>query len=387
MAKSRAAGEGSIRQRKDGRWEGRYTAGYDPATGKQIQRSIYGVTKQEVRQKLTRIEAELDDGSYVAPNRETLGEWLDMWLKIYAKIAVKPYTFDSYERSIKNHIKPALGAVRLTDLSPLQIQQLYVSLLEEKKLSVKTVHNIHGVLHQSLEKAVKLGKIRYNPTGACKLPKAPKPKINPMEADDLRLFLNEVRNHKYGRVYWIIIFCGMRESEALGLTWDCVDFDRCQILVKQQLLKTKKVGGVYALVSTKNDCERIIHVAPSVMDKLREQKQWQEQMQAVTGEEWSNQWNLVFTHENGKHLCAVTVYKRFKEIVTKLGMPAERVHDLRHTYATMSLEYGDDIKTLQENLGHATAAFTLSTYGHVTRQMRQKSADRMEQCIQAVEGA
>ena len=117
---------------------------------------------------------------------------------------------------------------------------------------------------------------------------------------------------------------------------------------------------------------------------LAEQKKWQEKAAELAGSAWNNEMNLVFTNELGEHLTNETVYKTYKRIVTELGRPDLKFHDLRHTYATISLEAGDDIKTLQGNLGHATASFTLDRYGHVSDNMKLKSAKNMEKFIRKV---
>ena len=137
-----AQGGGNIRKRSDGRWEARYTTGIDTKTGKKIQRSIYRKTQKDVRQKLTEILAEIDNRTYIAPAKDTLSEWLDIWISTYVTHSVKTYTFDSYERTCNNHIKPALGNVKLSSLTAPQLQQFYNSLLTEKQLSAKTVKNI-----------------------------------------------------------------------------------------------------------------------------------------------------------------------------------------------------------------------------------------------------
>ena len=187
-------------------------------------------------------------------------------------------------------------------------------------------------------------------------------------------------------MYQITLFTGLREGEVLGLTWDCIDFQHNALYVNKQLQKTQKVGGQYVLAPTKSGRSRMITVAPSVMDLLKKQKSQQAQMRLLVGQDWKNPWDLVFTNEFGGNLSHFTVYKTFKEIVRSIGLEQERFHDLRHSYAVVSLESGDDIKTVQTNLGHATASFTLDVYGHVSQKMRQQSADRMEQFIQKVSG-
>lgn len=385
-ANKNANGNGTIRKRSDGRWEGRYTTGIDPKTGKQIQKSVYGKTQKEVRQKLTEVTSQIDTGTYLEATKETVGEWLDTWLKTYAMYSVKSYTYDSYERNCNIHIKPALGKIRLSELTAPQIQQFYNSLITEKELSPKTVKNIHGVLHRALGQAVKLGMIRSNPTDVCDLPKAHRKEIKPMEQTEISKFLQAIQGEKYGLVYQITLFTGLQEGEVLGLTWNCIDFQHNAIYVNKQLQKTKKVGGTYCLAPTKNSRNRTILTAPSVMALLKKQKIQQAQMRLLAGEAWNNPWDLVFTNELGGHLSHFTVYIHFKRIVKELDIPEARFHDLRHSFAVASIESGDDIKTVQSNLGHATASFTLDVYGHVSQKMRQQSADRMEQFIQKVSG-
>lgn len=385
-AKKNAQGAGTIRKRADGRWEARYTIGFDPATGKQKQKSVYGKTQKEVREQLAEITIELDNGTYLEPAKETLGIWLDTWLETYAQFSVKPYTMDAYERVCRNYLIPTLGTIRLSALTAPQIQRFYNSLLIEKKLSPKTIRNIHGVLHRALDQAMKLGMIRTNPTELCDLPKARRKEIKPMEQDKIGAFLKAIKGNKYELLYQITLFTGMRQGEVLGLTWDCVDFAHSTLYVNKQLQKTKKVGGDYALVPTKNSRARVITTAASVMALLKRQRSLQAQAQLLAGSEWDNKWGLVFTNERGGHLTHFTVYKHFKEAVTSIGLECERFHDLRHSYAVAAIESGDDIKTVQSNLGHATASFTLDVYGHVSQKMRQQSTERMEEFIRKVSG-
>lgn len=171
------------------------------------------------------------------------------------------------------------------------------------------------------------------------------------------------------------------------MTWDCIDFDAGIITVEKQLQREHIKGGEYKLVSNKNDRVRKIMPAPFVLDVLKQQRRTQMEQQLMAGEVWSNPWKLVFTNEVGGHLCATTVYKNFKKIVASIGVPDTRFHDLRHTYAVISLQNGDDIKTVQQNVGHATASFTLDVYGHVSTRMQQDSAKRMQNFIDELQCA
>ena len=199
-----------------------------------------------------------------------------------------------------------------------------------------------------------------------------------------KLFLNAVKGHPFELLYTFVLFTGLREGEALGLTWDRIDFMRGTILVSRQLQKEKKAGGAFLLVPLKNDKPRKITPAPWVMQLLRDRKLQQYEHKEKAGAAWDNPMNLVFTNELGGHLIPQTVVRHFKEIVASIGRPDARFHDLRHSYAVASLRSGDDIKTVQGNLGHATASFTLDIYGHVTDQMQQASAARMEAYIHGI---
>ena len=329
-----ANGIGSIRKKsvqKNGKtytyWEGRCTTGYDPGTGRQKQRSITGKSLKEVRQEISRITGEVDDGSYIEPSKQTLGEWLDTWLDTYVVYSVKPYTENSYRAVCENHIKPSLGKVKLAALSAPQIQQLYNKLVRQDGLSPKTVKNIHGVLHRALNQAVKIGGLRYNPADACDLPKVYQKEIVPLEQDEITAFLNRIRGDKFEYVYQVTLFTGMRQGEVLGLTWDCVDFQNNTLYINKQLQKSKKVHGEYQLVPTKNGKARLITIAPSVTSILRKQKSRQAQMQLLAGPDWENGDNLVFTNEQGRHLTHVTVYKSFKKLSAVWGwiMPASMI--------------------------------------------------------------
>lgn len=176
----------------------------------------------------------------------------------------------------------------------------------------------------------------------------------------------------------------MREGEVLGLTWDCVDFERGTITVNKQLQKEKIKGGKYYLAETKTSKVRVLTPAQYVMSILKEEQIRQKENRLKLGHMWDNPLNLVFTNTTGRYLAIVTVYKRFKKIVSEIGIPQARFHDLRHTYATLALQEGDDIKTVQTALGHSTVSTTLDIYSHTTETMRKESSKRMDNFINKV---
>lgn len=389
MAKS-AKGSGTIRKKTVARagkeytyWEARYTEGWDTGTGKQIQRSVTGKTQKEVAQKLKAATAAIDAGTYTAPNKMTVGEWLDIWSAEYLG-NVKPYTVVAYKGIIKNHLKPAIGAVKLECLTTNTIQKFYNSLSSaEPPLSAKSIKNVHGILHKALHQAIMLGYIRFNPTDACVLPRIAKKEIMPLDEIQTAAFLKAIKGHRFETLFTVDLFTGLREGELLGLTWDCVDLERGAIIMNKQLQREKKKQGKYVFAPLKNDKSRVVTLAPWVVQLLSNHKIKQDEKRKSMGEMWEES-GFVFTDDLGQHLAIHTVYKDFKAIAAAIGSPSTRFHDLRHSYAVAAIRAGDDIKTVQGNLGHATASFTLDVYGHVTDQMKQQSAARMENYIQSI---
>ena len=384
MATKKANGSGTIRKRADGRWEGKYTLDYDPKTGKLIRKSVYGKTQKEVRLALSKIVSEMDSGTYAEPSKMKVSQWLDEWLASYTMNS-KPATRSAYEEHIRVHIKPSLGDIPLKQLSTRDIQQLYTNLLKERELSPKTVRNIHGVLHRTLEQAKLLGYIRVNLADAAVTPRMEKKQVETLDAEDIGKFLAAIRGTKYEYPLFVAVFTGLRQGELLGLTWDCVDFEHGMLLINKQHNRVKG-DTEFRFASLKNDKARVLTVADEVIDVLKLQKQRQESWAAALGNGWENPDNLVFTTEFGRYINNKILYQNFKRIAKNWGKPGLRFHDLRHTYAVNSLRAGDDIKTVQENLGHATASFTLSTYAHATPGMKRESAKRMTAFIRSVQG-
>ena len=307
--KRRDAGSGTIRQRADGRWEGRYTVGYDPKTGKQLTHSIYGKTKREVRDKLNKTLTEIQEGAYIEPTNMTVGQWLDTWLKEY-KVNVRPETKASYEMHIRVHLKPDLGKIRLNKLTTHQIQLLYNKLINERGLSPKTVKNAHGALHAALEQAKINGYLRINPSEGVVLPRIEKEEIKAMDTEDVSAFLKAIKGDPYELPLFVDLFTGLRQGELLGLTWDCVDFEKGTILVNKQHNRAKGEKEFH-FSPLKNSRPRSLTPASAVMDALREQKRRQEEWAKAAGSAWDNHENLVFTTELGRYINNKTLWMNF----------------------------------------------------------------------------
>ena len=376
--KRAAKGQGSIRQRADGTFEGRTTINGE-------RKSFYGDRQSDVVKAMRAAKKSADDGAYFEPTRLTIGKWLETWINEYVTSSVKPLTLAAYKSQIRTNISPALGKIKLSVLNATQIQKFYNDLMRVNGLSAKTVKNIQGILHKDLLKAVELRYIGYNPADACTLPRVEKREIQPLTDAEIKAFLAVIsEGERFEDLFTVALFTGMREGEICGLSWDSVDFDNGVIMVRQQLQREVVRGGSFYIASTKNDKSRKITPAPFVMALLKEVKREQIENKLKAGRAWDNKWNLVFVDELGTHMYPDTVLGRFKKVAAKIGRPEARFHDLRHTYAVTALQEGDDIKTVQSNLGHATASFTLDVYGHVSEKMKIDSAARMENYIRNI---
>jgi len=388
MPRKRAPnGSGLVRQRKtDGLFEARYTVGRDPGTGKLIRKSIYAKTEKEVVEALRKITAAIDDNAYVEPAKMPLSKWLDVWLADYTG-NVKEHTHVTYEVQCRVHIKPALGAVALSALKPHEIQAFYNRLQRGTKdtppLSPKTIKNVHGVLHRALDQAVMIGYLKQNPCLGVMLPRIQKVEIKPFMDDQVDAFLEAIAGSDYEQLLTVAMYTGMRQSEIMGLTWDCVNFKNGTIMIDKQLIHEKKKGGIYKFAPLKNDKPRRITPPPSVMRILEAVRLRQKEDKLRVGPTWQNEKNLVFTNQAGGHYAHNTLSHASKRAATSIGLPDRRFHDLRHTFAVLAIQSGVDIKTVQETLGHHSAAFTLDIYGHVTERMQQEAAARMEAMITA----
>ena len=414
MAK-RARNEGTIYRKtviRNGKeytyWESQVSVGYDKGTGKRIRKTYTGDSQKDVRAKMQEAAVAVEKNDYFEPSRATLGEWLDIWLDIYCP-RIKYQTRKHYAAQCNTHIKPALGAIPLGELSVEQIQAFYADLEREGRvvrktdrktgriveirspLSPKSIKNVHSVLSKALNTAVKLKYIRYNPASQTERPKVPKPDISPLTNEQIALVLSEIEIDELKNLYKLILFAGLRKAEALGLTWTEINFNESEISINHQLVKRRVEDGGYTLASVKQDRRRSITVSPYVMDALRDQQRIQQADKDVAGDLWQTivyesgkPAQLVFTKSDGTPINPKAAYIHYNKIAKRYGIDASRVHDLRHTFAVLSLQNGDDIKTIQENHGHASASFTLDTYAHRTSQMQKDSASRMQNFIDAL---
>ena len=374
MAKKRANGDGSIRKRKDGRWEGRYVVGHDPVTGKMISRNVLGKTQAEVKEKLRTAIENSKRLDYTQTGKYTVGQWMDEWFEAYAKVKVRPSSHQTYKGYIENHIKPNIGDIPIEKLTSLQLQKFYRQLLTEgrvpriesekqpKGLSAKTVRNINQVISSAMDMAVRHKLILSNPTEGCELPKVEHREMKTLPAEQLGAFLREAKESGVYELYYLDLATGLRRGELLGLKWEDIDLQNGVIHVRRQVARVD--GEVKELPLKTKNSYRNISISRDAVAML-------EEMEAHRSSDY------VFPSSTGGPISPDSVNNMLHRVLKRAGLPSIRFHDLRHTFATLALQNGVDIKTVSGMLGHFSAGFTLDTYAHVTTSAQKEAARTM----------
>ena len=290
MPKRRANGEGNIRKRKDGRWEGRYTVGHDPETGKAIIKNVLGKTQAEVKEKLKRAIEENVGIDYGKAKTYTVGSWLEAWMENYAKVKLRPSTFKTSQDFLKNHIKPQIGSIPLADLTSLDLQQFYKHLLDggrvdrieakkkPKGLAPKTVRNIHQMIGSAYNLALEQRLVTKNPTQGCALPKAEHKEMQTLPIEQLTSFLREAKDSGVFALYYIDLTTGLRRGELLGLKWSDIDLGKGDLRVQRQIGRID--GKIIEMPLKTKKAYRTLPLSADAIDILKAQKA------KVAGSEW-----------------------------------------------------------------------------------------------------
>jgi integrase len=376
MPKRRANGEGNIRKRKDGRWEGRYTAGHDPETGKQIFKNVLGKTQAEVKEKLKKAMETVNRIDVTRSGQYTVGEWAELWYENYAKPSVREGTAAYYKNYIDHHIVPNIGSIKLDKLTTLDIQKFYnkmkssgrVQRFKEMKslgLSNKTVRGLHTMFHGCLEQAVTERLIPLNPTLGCRLPAKDKREMKVIQPEQIGIYLSAAEEWGVLPMFYLELTSGLRRGELLALLWTDVDTKNCTVSVTKSV---NRINGALKVSTPKTvNSVRTVTIPQQAVDLLiREHDQHPENPylfpSPVTGTMYGPE-------------CVGRIHKK---LLKKAGVEENiRFHDLRHTFATLALQNGVDIKTLSGMLGHYSAGFTLDTYTHITTKMQKEAAEKM----------
>lgn len=390
MTKRRSNGEGHIYKHKKGHWEGMLTKGYDE-NGKQKFRYFTGKTKQDVLDKIQTYKEQTKKGVNVDFTRITVGEWLDYWYENYSIGNTKTPTRVGDESIVKKHLKPNIGHIKLQEFKGIQAQIVYKQMqidgrLDKKGgLNAKTIKNIHLVLHRAMEQAVRNDLIIKNPLKGVILPRREKKEIEILSVEEQRqLELACTPDNSWNMAIILDLYSGMRLGELLGLTWKDVNFEKNTISINKQLnrlrdydenarLKTKL--GLRNETKTKTS-ERIIAIAPVIMEKLKRHKLEQDKLRL----RWSHEYKpygMVFCMDDGNYVDPRTFRDQYHRILKKSNIGHKTFHALRHTFATRALETNAHVKVVSEILGHASIQITLDAYSHVSPSLQQDAMQKL----------
>ena len=374
MAKRRKKGEGSVRQRKDGRWEGRVVIGYDEK-GLPKTKNVLAKTKRECQEKLKQLRETVARPTDKVWPEMPFGEWLDFWYQNYVKPQIRPTTQANYETKIYQHIIPELGKIPLNQLSQKELQQFYARMktggrlirTEQfgKGLSDSMVRGLHATCRSALEKAVQEGLLRTNPAVGCKLPPKRGREMQVLGREELQRFLIQAQAEGCYELFLLDLCTGLRRGELLALQWDDLDFKTGALTVNKQVYEVK--GQLQMSVPKTRASIRKLVLPPSVVEVLRQYR-----------ETVDSRWMFPSPVKEDMPMTPGAVRRRLQIILERAGCRKIRFHDLRHTFATLSLENGMDVKTLSAMLGHVSVATTLDIYTHVTGDMQSEAAAKID---------
>ena len=376
MAKKRANGEGSIRRKPNGRWEGRYTLGIDPITGRAIQKSVSAKTRAECKEKLDRA---IRDNRGIPMNHNedyTVAEWCRLWFETYSKPVIRPNTAKNYRNIIENHIVPAIGMVKLKRLTAIQIQQMYNDSKAKGRvqrfdtqtnaaLSGSTVRRIHMVLSSALKQAVKERIIPYNPCDNCRIPRKEHREMTIIPPEKLGVYLSEAEKYGVLPMFFLELSSGLRRGELLALLWDDLN-------VKDRILSVSKQV-------TRIDGELVV-TEPKTKNSVRKVALSQQAVDILVREHEQHPDNPILfpSPRTGGYWSPDAVSRINRKLLEMAGIEEHvRFHDLRHSCASLLLANGVPLKQIQDWLGHSDFSTTANIYAHLDYSSKLSSAQAM----------
>lgn len=355
------------------------------ADGKKRQKWVGGFrTKRDAENELTQVLERVRTGTWADPGRVTVGEYLEQWLD-GIRPSLRTKTAASYDDVLRGLVIPRIGSLRLVDLTPPRIKALHTELLESGRrngkgggLSPRSVQYAHRILSHALSDAVDQGLLARNPAAIVKPPRVQRALMRAWSSDDVRRFVAGVADNRLYAMWALLVTTGMRRGEVLGLRWEDIDLKRGRLAVRQTAVA---IGYEVHLAEPKTSAgRRSVSLDGMTVAALKGHRTRQAEERLTAGPEW-NESDAVFTNERGDRLHPDRVSKTFPRLVAQLGLPPIRLHDLRHTAATLALEAGVHPKVVQERLGHANIAITLDTYSHVVDGMQDDAAAKVADLV------
>ena len=378
---------GHITKRSKNSWSIVLDQGRDPTTGKRRQQwiSVKG-TKKDAERRLTELLGQVDTGRYVKPTKTTVAEFLRQWLRDYVATNVRPRTAEGYQMVVEHHLIPSLGNVALAQLQPSHLQEHYAKALKEGRidgkeggLSARSVLHHHRILSEALSHAVRWGLVGRNVAQAVNPPRPEHREMQTLDNDGVRNLLEAARNTVYYPLLHLAIYTGLRRSEILGLRWKDVDLDMATLSVVQVLHHLRDGRTVFQEPKTAKG-RRMVALSPMAVLALRGHRERQEAERLLLGIPLASEAS-VFSHPDGSPFLPDSVTHAFAKIARRAGLQGIRLHDLRHTHASLMLRQGVHPKIVSERLGHSTISITLDTYSHVLPGLQEAAAQRFDDDI------
>ena len=369
---------GHLRQRSPGSWTIDLYLGIDPVTGKKRYKSetVRG-TKAQAERRRNELVHQLDTGAYVEPAKETVAQFLQTWLRDYAEVSVKPDTYEGYRSQVNTHLVPALGQIPVRNLAPRHIQTFESALLREG-LSARTVLHLHRRISQALTWGVKMGVLQRNAAAAVQPPRPQRREFKTLTWESVHDFLDAARDSKYLPLWLTALLTGLRRSEFLALRWRDLDLTAGTLSVTRRVvqLETKEMD----FAPPKNGRPRMVtlpHQAVAVLQRIREIRESERE-----GLPWNPE-GLVFSKPDGRPLRPATVSTAFRRLARRTGNHGLRLHDLRHTHASLMLAAGIHLKVISERLGHSSISVTGDLYSHVLPGLQEEAVIKWEENFDA----
>ncbi|MFF9274265.1 tyrosine-type recombinase/integrase [Streptomyces griseosporeus] len=408
MAKRRANGEGTITRRKDGRYHAAAYV-YRP-DGTRTRKFVYGKTREEVADKLTEMQEMTRQGIPAASSTMAFGDYLTYWLATIAPERLKPATLNSYEGLTRLYIRPALGKKRLNRLSPADVRRFLsdfksaclcclrgadkerpedkrtccaVGRCCERRPSARTVQYVHAVLRSALQQAIREELIARNVARIVETPTVSPKEVRPLDAGEVKALLKTARSHRLYALWLLLVSTGLRRGEALALTWSDVDLNAGTLRVRRNVQRIRR-ELIFGTPKTTRSI-RTVSLPRRCVQALTEHRTAQERERKVAGPKWKpaegQPAELIFTTSTGRVIDPRGLNRMLTILCRDAKVRRVRVHDLRHTCASLLLAQGVDARTIMETLGHSTITMTLDTYAHVMGTTLRAAADRMDDAL------
>ena len=367
----RGHGEGTISKRKDGRWQCQISLG----DGKR--KTFYGKSKKEVQEKLRVARNEQKQGTLILAPNQTLEVYLTYWLENVQKLAVRTRTYEQYLSTLKVHLIPKLGNITLQKLTVQQVQSFYARLHDEGQ-APGSIAAIHAVLHRALNHAVKHDLVARNVASYASRPTIRRHKSQVLTVEQASTLIETVKGSRLETFIILALTTAARLGELLGLHWDDLDFEQKTMRIDRSVTRSKGRGSYEGETKTESS-RRTVLLADVAIDALKDHRSRQEDARLKrleNGKKWLDK-GLVFSGTDGDYLLGESLRRLFVDALHDAGLPHMRLHDLRHSAATILLVKGVHPKVVQELLGHSSISMTMDVYSHVLPSMQQSAIEKM----------